>query len=135
MKRHLTLNEAEQSALSPSNMAYGLRALTLAVLLALSGCDEDPPAIGAGLPTNFADARAAFDHRVQERFPIGSDESALRAELMREKFHIAVAEQPQQFVAHRSAEHFPCRLSWTILWSSVDGKIAAIKSNYTATCP
>jgi hypothetical protein len=110
------------------------RALAFAALLLLSACDEDPPSIGSGLPTTFSDARPVFDHRVQERFPVGSEEDVLRAELVRENFTISFAGLSQQLVARRGAEHFPCRLSWTIVWTADAGKVTSIKGDYGATC-
>jgi hypothetical protein len=113
--------------------------LTIPVALAaliLAGCNEDPPAIGVGLPTTYGGANPVFDQRVKDRFPIGSDESLLRAELAREKFAIMnVASPPPQFVGLRGSEQFPCRRRWTIGWSANNGKIAAIQGNYLTVCP
>jgi len=53
---------------SASHTIYAPRALLIRLFLVLSGCEEDPPAIGAGLPASFAEARSVFDLRVQERF-------------------------------------------------------------------
>lgn len=70
------------------NMNRLNRALELSAFatLSLTACAELAPLIGRGLPPALAEARPAFDQRVKERFPIGSDEAAMRAELRREGF-------------------------------------------------
>jgi hypothetical protein len=59
--------------------------VVFALVLDLSACFDSPPAIGSHLPGTFAVASDALNQRVKERFPVGSGESALRAELKRER--------------------------------------------------
>jgi hypothetical protein len=55
----------------------------------VSGCAVSQPQIGRNLPSAFDDANRAFDARVDERFPIGSSEDTLVAELKREGFKVS----------------------------------------------
>ncbi len=107
------------------------------VLVGLSGCANAPP-IGTRLPRNFAQANAAFDQRVKTRFPVGSPEGNLLAELKREHFKISPAyDRSGRFSndAKRGGNMGPtCNLQWEILWSSADAKIAEIAATYYATC-
>jgi hypothetical protein len=109
------------------------RAIGLSILaaMAVGACVQTPPPIGRGLP----DA-AAFDKRVKARFPVASDESALRAEAKREGFKIeTVSRAPDyQFVASRSVSSIPCRSTWTIWWNAQAGKIMSIAGDYRLSC-
>src|SRR5215470_14150116 len=91
-------------------------------------CVGNPPRIARGLPENYAQARPAFDQRVKERFPIGSTEAALVAELRRERFQIRETTQPRS--ATRDVGQLVCRRTYVVDWSASDGKIAGISGNY-----
>jgi len=115
------------------------RHITLAALTGLcaSACADSPPPIGRGLPAAFADARPVFDKRVKERFPIGSEEEKLLAELHREAFTIAEAGNPSsryRFSATYEAHQLVCNLSWTISWNAERSRITDIAGDYGATC-
>ena len=57
-------------------------------ILVLCGCADAPPPIGSDLHGPVNEVALAFEQRVKKQFPVGSDESVLRADLMREKFAI-----------------------------------------------
>jgi hypothetical protein len=90
------------------------------------------------LPRNFKQANAAFDQRVKTRFPLGSPESNLLAELKREHFKISPVDDRSGRFSHdaiRGGNMGPtCNLQWEILWRSADAKIAEIAATYYATC-
>jgi len=67
-----------------------LRVTSIIVLITwcLAACAHSPPPIGAHLPGVLRDASDVFDQRVKARFPIGSDERALRQERAKQKFVI-----------------------------------------------
>ena len=114
------------------------RDAVLAVLVGLSlgACSSDPPPIGRGLPTNTRDAGVAFRERVSERFPVGSSESDLLAELHREHFAISPAHPlraPYQFTALVDHPGI-CRFRWIISWSAADNRITASEGSYSAVC-
>jgi hypothetical protein len=92
-----------------------VNALFVVVLvLDLLACTDSPPAIGSHLPGSFAVASDAFDQRIKTRFPVGSDEAALRTELVRERFVITRDKDSR--------------------WSGADGKIATIGASYKEVC-
>jgi hypothetical protein len=71
----------------------------------------------------------AFDARVQSRFPVGSSEVDLVAELGREKFQTVAQDQSvsrYRFEAFRDLPGLACRRDWRIMWNSVAGKISEI---------
>jgi len=96
----------------------------------LTGCSAQPPDIGRGVSSNYA-----FNERVRQRFPVGSDERMLVAELLREQFRIEPAPSKRDnFVAHLEAEGLPCKRTWTLLWSTDQRKISDIEARYGEIC-
>jgi hypothetical protein len=92
-------------------------------------------AIGSHLPGTFAVASDVFDQRIKARFPVGSDEAALRAELGREGFAIRRDKDlPLDSYARCHANELVCAADWVIRWNRVDGKIANIEVTYKEVC-
>jgi hypothetical protein len=107
----------------------------MALVLALSACANSPPAIGSHLPGTFAVASDVFDRRIKSRFPVGSDETALRAELEREGFMITPDKDSLlDFVARYHANELICGADWVIRWSGSNGKIVNIEAIYKEVC-
>lgn len=70
------------------------------------------------------------------RFPVGSAETDLRAELQRQRFTIRTAganRAPYQFSAIVDIPGF-CRQTWVILWSTQTNQITSIAGDYSQTC-
>jgi hypothetical protein len=112
---------------------YRIPGILMVVLL--SACAGSPPAIGSHLPGSFSEASNAFDERVKARFPVGSDETALRAELAREKFVVSAdKDSASGFVARYHADELVCGASWVIRWSVAEAKVAAIGGTYREVC-
>jgi hypothetical protein len=112
---------------------YGILGILTVVLL--SACTDSPPAMGSHLPGSFSEASDAFDERVKGRFPVGSDETALRAELAREKFVVSAdKDSPSGFVARYHADELVCGTSWVIRWSVAEAKVATIGGSYREVC-
>ncbi len=81
------------------------------------------------------ESSAVFDQQVKARFPVGSDENALRLELVRERFVIKRdKESPFRFSATYGASELFCRRDWIIQWNVNAGKIADIGGKYWLTC-
>jgi hypothetical protein len=115
------------------------RNITLAFLatLSLSACAHAPPPIGRGGPRLAADVTPWFDTRVKQRFPVGSDDGSLRAELQKEAFVIKQAgDQASRypFTATHQANEGVCRAWWTIRWASEQGKVTDIAAEWGQTC-
>jgi hypothetical protein len=112
--------------------------LVLAAILGLSACQDSPPSIGKDLPHGtWRDASVAFDARVKSRFPVGSSEGDMLAELRRERFTITANKAPQSgysFSALRDAAGFPCKLFWSVNWNADDGRISGIEAQYNGSC-
>jgi hypothetical protein len=122
--------------------SYCSRGISFPLLLALTvfgvaACAEPPPRIGRDLPSAFAEARPAFDKRVKEHFPIGSNEDSLLSELRQESFKIDstnVSPDQHSAAATFTAHQIVCKSMWVIRWTSDRGKIAAIAGDYGASC-
>jgi hypothetical protein len=109
--------------------------LSLLMTFGLSACSDSPPPIGAHLPGNFKVASDAFEQRMQARFPVGSDEGALRDELGRERFVITRdPKSPFSFNARYTAGELVCRADWDIRWSVFAEKIESIGAGYAEIC-
>jgi hypothetical protein len=103
--------------------------------LSLLACAESPPTIGSHLGASADESSAVFDQQVKARFPVGSDESALRKELLGERFVIIRnKDSPFRFSATYSASELFCRQDWIIRWNVNAGKIADIGGKYWLTC-
>lgn len=114
-----------------------LQILAVVIGIGLSACQGTRPAIAKNLPGGtWHDVSSAFNARVQSRFPIGSSEADMLAELRREKFMISTdkSDSRYQFSALRDLPGFPCRLSWTIQWGSDAGKISEIHGAHGGSC-
>jgi hypothetical protein len=110
-------------------------ALTAAAVL-LSACSDRSPQIAQGLSLDFGET-GQFDDRVRQRFPIGSSEEALVAELRREEFSIREVREPDgpyRFSATYDIHGFTCRDSWTIEWAVVHERIAMIQGVSRQIC-
>ena len=108
--------------------------LGLFSFLALASCTTAPPRIGECLH-GLVGEPAQFDRRVKARFPIGSDETVLLGELVREKFVITRdRDSPFNFSAFYRSGGFGCVNHWRIHWSVFAGTIAGIGSNWEQMC-
>jgi hypothetical protein len=122
--------------LSVSSMRRHIAFVALAAL-SFTACADSPPPIGRELPAVFAEARPVFDKRVRQRFPVGSEEAKLLAELHSEAFTLKEASDPStryRYSATYTAHKLVCNLSWTVSWNSEKGKITDIAGDYGATC-
>ena len=110
--------------------------LVILTMLCVSSCADGPPEIGSGLPANFQQARPVFYQRVKARFPVGSDETGLLAELHRQHFAISHASDTSRHAnsARYEARQIVCNLSWTISWSAEEGSIKEIAGVFGDVC-
>lgn len=122
--------------LSPA--MHRLPILAVMIGIFLSACQGSPPLIAKNLPGGtWADVSSAFNARVQLRFPVGSSEAVMLAELKREHFNTETRDTSAsrfQFSALRDLPGLVCRRFWTIRWNSDAGKIADIEGGYSGVC-
>ncbi len=124
-----SITKTETSRLKP------FRILAMFAALGLSACADSSPTIGSQLGASADESSAVFDQRVKARFPVDSDENALRAELVRERFVIIRdKESPTRFSAAYSVSELFCRRDWIVRWNVNAGKIADIGGKYWLTC-
>ena len=96
-------------------------------------CSDPTPPIGRDLPKTFAPNDTYFDRRIKQRFPIGSDEENLLAELRSERFTTKETHDPSsryRLSALYESHDLACKESWTIQWIAEQGKIKDIEGKY-----
>jgi hypothetical protein len=110
--------------------------LAALVILCLEGCVDSLPRIGRGLPSNIEQARIAFDERVKERFPVGSNERALREELQGQRFAFGPSRDPSRggYSATYEAEQLVCRVTYIVSWSAEAGRITQVGGERRDVC-
>jgi len=104
-------------------------------VLSLLACADSPSTTGSHLSASAAEDSAEFDQQVKARFPVGSDENALRVTLVRERF-VIIGDTGSlfRFSATYSVSELFCRQDWSIRWSVYAGKIVDIGGKYWLTC-
>jgi hypothetical protein len=110
------------------------RILPVIVATLLSACSAQPPSMGRNLDRRDT---PHFDERVRQRFPVGSDESQLEAELRSEQFSIAEIHDPAnryRMSAVHEVNGVACREDWTIRWIAEEGKITGIEGRIRDIC-
>jgi len=136
--RIAVLNTAKPSVAWPHRgTATRLCVVASALATLLVGCSKTVPPIGRGLPTTFG-FTPAFEQRLRERFPIGSDEGRLIAELRSEKFVFGEVQDPPsryRSSARYEASHGPfCKGEWQIYWTAPQGIITEIGGMNREVC-
>jgi hypothetical protein len=123
----------------PRLISRGRRIAAPFVLAALflSACVDSTPRIARDLPTNYPGVSPAFDKRVKEQFPIGSEENSMLNELQKENFRILLKDTlPSRFTSRATftTGQIICGVMWNIQWSAASGKITAIQGSRGQTC-
>lgn len=113
-----------------------LRPALLLTIASVAACSRAPPPIGRGLPVDFG-YTPYFNDRVSKRYPPGSDETKLIAELRREGF--AVTENHDRPSRYRLSGTYEinslvCKDVWAIEWTSEQGKIKKIWAESRDLC-
>ena len=93
------------------------------------------PALGRGIPSNYAEGEKVFDARVKAKFPTGTSEARLVEEL-----------QNQGFVVRTSTHITDCRSAtitrglifkhlWSVRWRAREGQIDEVWGVYGVIAP
>jgi hypothetical protein len=110
--------------------------LVLTALL-LSACVDSTPRIARDLPSIYPGVSPAFDKRVKEQFPIGSEENLMLNELHKENFQIFLKDTlPSRYTSRATftAGQIVCGVMWNIQWSAESGRITAIQGSRGQIC-
>jgi len=92
------------------------------------------PALGRGLPSNYAEGEKMFDARVKAMFPVGTPEARLVDALRRQGFAVESAHRPDC----RSAtvmKGLVFRHIWSVRWRSAEGRVEDIRGVYGVIAP
>ena len=98
----------------------------------VAGCESGPngpPPIAQGIALSSEDSRA-WSSRLTERFPAGTSEAAVAAQLRQEGFIVAPEANKADFYWSR----FPCGHFLGAVWGERGGKITAIHGTYGTAC-
>jgi hypothetical protein len=91
------------------------------------------PELAAGLPSNFDEAKEAFDARVKSRFPRGSTESELIREVEAQGFKLSspfYSETGEWHAATLYRRRLALTTIWSLRWRSVEGRIEEVLGVY-----
>ena len=92
-------------------------------LCSLLGRRRKPPELGRALPADSRAAESVFNARVEGRFPRGTLETDLVAELKRQEFSVRSSENGE--FATFSDGGFPIEKLWHVGWRASDGRITS----------
>lgn len=84
------------------------------------------PALARDLPSNVAQAEAAFDKRIKERFPAGTPENQLIAELKHQGFDRLASARDEEGDWHDATfyrRRFPFTTLWSVRWRAAAGRV------------
>jgi hypothetical protein len=125
---------------------YLFKAAVSASLLALTGCEGSAgrvPPIGGELPAKVDEAQTAFDLRVKQRFPVGSDAAAMVSilkdqgfdgpESWKRDFEQPSPEEHIRSMSFESGAMFSTL--WSVRWRERRGKITEIWGVYGIIAP
>jgi hypothetical protein len=114
------------------------RIVAAAVLCCAAGCSDSPVPLTTTLDGSREARTAEFDRRIGERFPVGSPEAVLLAELGRQGFSVEDRYVPAGFEhgALRQEHDIVCVNNFEIYWRTDEAaRIAAVKGvAYWPTC-
>ena len=115
-------------------MSGAMHRLSVVVLLcALMGCSKTPPEICRDLPPDSLQGKQLLQARLEERFPEGTEEAALWAELDRQGFMMmGTIEEP---VAFFSSGGFPPEWGCNVGWKADRGRVTGIWGAYGGNGP
>ena len=84
----------------------------------MAGCQAAEPEIARGLPPGYAEANAAFDQRIKQRFPVGTSEKRIVRELEAQSF--VVKSHPGWKEASFTKSHIATETVWSVRWTASD---------------
>lgn len=124
-------------------LEWGRTSLLCCVALTLMSCRDPVPEMGRDVPRSFGPS-LEFQKKLEQLFPVGSDEAILRKELRRQGFSDvtqtdhsrdrALAPDLQYFSRYEVDEFGVCNHNWAIGWSAVNGRITVIQGTYRTIC-
>ena len=120
-------------------MPLHLILLAMITVLLLAGCSGQPPPppIGRDLPRGVG-YTSAFNDRITQHFPAGSDESKFMVELRNEQFAITETHDSSgrnRLSATYHVHSVMCIETWTVQWIAAQGKIEEIQGKKQDLCP
>ena len=91
------------------------------------------PELGKGLPAAYREGEKQFDRRVKTRFPIGSSENELIAQVVNEGFRLDRNGGPIRSAT--LTRGLIAKTLWSVRWRSNNGRIDEVWGVYGAITP
>jgi hypothetical protein len=117
---------------SLSQWTFLLGAIIATAAVSACGTQDTRPPLTAGLSGKWAAISEEFDRRVIARFPVGSSEREMVAELQHQGC-VQEASNPataQEHEAVRREDNWVCRQAARIYWRADDDRLTAIRGRY-----
>lgn len=89
------------------------------------------------MSANFAIGERELNERVRARFPVGSSEAAMAAELHRQGFSTDPIERDERGIWHSATverHELVCIIIWSVRWRSQGQRITEIWAVYGSQC-
>ncbi len=112
-------------------IVLGLVVVLIGNLLFPDARGTSAPPLLRDLPGDYAAATAMLTDRARARFPAGTPESAVTAELLAQGFKVS----PPTHSAEWRREGLPCVEIARIWWRAEQGRVTAIEGLRNALCP
>ena len=101
------------------------RSLLVWAFVFLAACQRSEPEIGRGLPSEYAAATEAFDRRIKQRFPPGTNEKSLVRALEVQGF--TVIKHGGWSEANFSKNYLLFETIWSVRWKESDSSVREIE--------
>ena len=94
------------------------------------------PPIARGMPSKYAEGKEVFDARIKARFPVGTQEEDLIAELREQGFPLPSCLGPDAWASSTyNRTLFVFRTIWSVRWRAEDGRVTEILGVYGVVAP
>jgi hypothetical protein len=110
------------------------RLVVLIASILLFACKPAEPQIGRDLPSTYAEGEQVFDRRVKVRFPAGTSEQSVIAELHRQGFRLLPTREGVRDATFIRDEWI-FQTIWSVRWRAKDGRIQEIWGVYGGRAP
>ena len=93
------------------------------------------PLLARDLPSNFKLGENEFQKRVDDTFPVGTDNAVVVDYLSNQGFSTRASNAESEQIASFRISRFPCNLIWRIYWTVDEkDKLSTIRAQYGGVC-
>lgn len=96
----------------------------LGLPILLAACQASEPDIGRALPSEYAAANEAFDRRVKQRYPAGTNEKRVFEELKKQGFFVKIHAGWKE--ANFTKSYLVIENVWSVRWTASGSRMQEI---------